>query len=72
MKAVIVEDEAIASRRLRHLIEELAPECEILTQISSVESGLKWFAENDFKVVTCILINKMEHNTIINSYTYCG
>ncbi|RNC87824.1 MAG: DNA-binding response regulator [Winogradskyella sp.] len=46
MKAVIVEDEDIASRRLRHLIEELAPECEILTQISSVESGLKWFAEN--------------------------
>lgn len=46
MNAVIVEDEAIASRRLRHLIEELAPECEILTQISSVESGLKWFAEN--------------------------
>ncbi|WP_299114704.1 LytTR family DNA-binding domain-containing protein [uncultured Winogradskyella sp.] len=47
MKAVIIEDEDIASRRLRHLIEELAPECEILTQISSVESGLKWFAEND-------------------------
>jgi len=46
MKAVIIEDEDIASRRLRHLIEELAPECEILTQISSVESGLKWFAEN--------------------------
>ena len=47
MKAVIVEDEDIASRRLRHLIEELAPECDILTHISSVQSGLKWFSEND-------------------------
>ena len=29
MKAVIVEDEAIASRRLANLIGELAPEMEI-------------------------------------------
>ncbi|GAB5563646.1 MAG: LytTR family DNA-binding domain-containing protein [Winogradskyella sp.] len=47
MKAVIIEDEDIASRRLKYLIEELAPDCEILTQISSVESGLKWFAKNE-------------------------
>ena len=47
MKAVIIEDEDIASRRLRHLIESLAPQCEILTQINSVESGLKWFANNE-------------------------
>ena len=46
MKAVIIEDEDIASRRLRNLIEELAPECEILEQISSVESGHKWFENN--------------------------
>ncbi len=46
MKAVIVEDEDIASRRLRQLIEELAPECEILERISSVESGHKWFQNN--------------------------
>jgi len=43
MTAVIIEDEDIASRRLRNLIEELAPQCEILARISSVESGLKWF-----------------------------
>ena len=47
MKALIIEDEDIASRRLRNLVEELAPECEILARISSVESGLKWFAQND-------------------------
>lgn len=46
MKAVIIEDEDIASRRLRNLIEELAPDCEILEQISSVESGHKWFENN--------------------------
>ncbi len=46
MKAVIVEDEAIASRRLRQLIVELAPELTIVSEITSVESGLKWFRDN--------------------------
>ncbi|CAM1369285.1 LytR/AlgR family response regulator transcription factor [Tenacibaculum xiamenense] len=47
MKAIIIEDEDIASRRLRNLIEELAPESEILEQISSVESGHQWFENNE-------------------------
>ncbi|MDC8002724.1 LytTR family DNA-binding domain-containing protein [Aureisphaera galaxeae] len=46
MKAVIVEDEAIASRRLANLIGELAPEMEIVGQVTSVENGSRWFAEN--------------------------
>jgi len=48
MKAVIIEDEDIASRRLRNLIKELVPDCEILAHISSVESGHKWFEENEY------------------------
>ncbi len=47
MNALIIEDEDIASRRLRNLIEELAPNCEILAQLSSVESGHKWFEHNE-------------------------
>ncbi|MFP2995665.1 LytTR family DNA-binding domain-containing protein [Spongiivirga sp. MCCC 1A20706] len=43
MTAVIVEDENIASRRLANLIGELAPDIEIVAQLTSVESGLKWF-----------------------------
>ncbi len=46
MKAVIVEDEGIASRRLAQLIGELAPEIEIVGQLTSVESGLRWFGEH--------------------------
>ncbi|MDY8134027.1 LytTR family DNA-binding domain-containing protein [Aquimarina sp. 2201CG5-10] len=46
MKAVIVEDENIASRRLASLIEELAPEIEITGRITSVESGRQWFNNN--------------------------
>ncbi len=46
MKAVIVEDEHIASRRLARLIEGLSPEIEIVAQLTSVESGLKWFDEH--------------------------
>ena len=47
MKALIIEDEDIASRRLKQLIEELAPNCQILDQISSVESGHLWFENNE-------------------------
>jgi two-component system response regulator LytT len=46
MKAVIIEDEDIASRRLKSLITEMLPECEILAQLSSVESAKKWFSIN--------------------------
>ncbi len=46
MKAVIVEDEHIASRRLAQLVGELAPEVEIVAQLTSVESGLAWFQDN--------------------------
>ncbi len=46
MTAVIIEDEDIAARRLRNLINELAPDCEILDRISSVEIGHEWFKNN--------------------------
>lgn len=48
MKAVIVEDEEFASKRLEQLINELAPEINIVANLSSVESGLKWFSKNSF------------------------
>ena len=46
MKAVIVEDESIAARRLARLVGELEPELEIVGELTSVESGLKWFEQN--------------------------
>ncbi|RKN31552.1 DNA-binding response regulator, partial [Aquimarina sp. AD1] len=46
MTAVIVEDENFASKRLASLIEELAPEINIIGQITSVENGRKWFDNN--------------------------
>ncbi|MEL6809964.1 MAG: LytTR family DNA-binding domain-containing protein [Bacteroidota bacterium] len=47
MKAVIVEDEPIASRRLANLIGELAPEMKIVGQVTSVENGNHWFEQNE-------------------------
>ena len=46
MKMVIVEDEAIAARRLAQLISEIFPESEVLAELNSVGKGMKWFAEN--------------------------
>lgn len=46
MRALIVEDEAIAARRLGNLIAELAPEIEIAGSLSSIEHASNWFQEN--------------------------
>lgn len=46
IRAVIVEDEEFAAKRLGQLVHELAPEIEILAQLNSVESGSQWFANN--------------------------
>ena len=46
MKAVIVEDEEFASKRLNQLVNELAPDVEIVATLNSVESGAFWFSEN--------------------------
>ncbi len=46
MTAVIIEDENIASRRLANLINEIAPEIEIASQLTSVESSMNWFERN--------------------------
>lgn len=46
MKALIIEDENIASKRLANLVKELAPDVEVLERISSVEEGVAWFKKN--------------------------
>ncbi|GMN09786.1 LytTR family DNA-binding domain-containing protein [Croceitalea sp. MTPC9] len=46
MKAVIVEDEEFASKRLAQLVNELAPDIEIASSLNSVESGSEWFSKN--------------------------
>lgn len=46
MKAVIVEDEEFAAKRLGKMVNELAPDITILTELNSVESGSKWFSMN--------------------------
>jgi two-component system response regulator LytT len=47
MRAVIIEDEEIASRRLKSLIGEMLPECRIEAELASVESAMNWFHHND-------------------------
>lgn len=47
MKAVIVEDEEFASKRLAQLVGELAPDIDIVAKINSVENGTLWFHKND-------------------------
>ncbi len=46
MKVLIVEDEAMAARRLNSLLEQLEPGIEVLAKLDSVKRVVKWLNEN--------------------------
>ena len=43
---LIIEDEEPAAKRLQKMLKEIEPEANVLDNIVSVSSGLKWFKEN--------------------------
>ncbi len=43
MKVLIIEDEGIAADRLTDLLKELNPTIEVIDQLDSVKSAVKWF-----------------------------
>jgi DNA-binding LytR/AlgR family response regulator len=47
MKVLIVEDEAMAARRLNSLLEQLEPGIEVVARLDSVKRVVKWLNEND-------------------------
>lgn len=47
MTILIIEDEEPAFKRLQKMLKEIEPDHELLDQIVSVSSALKWFAAND-------------------------
>ena len=46
MKVLIVEDESMASKRLTNLLLKLEPDIEILDQLDSVKTAVKWLSNN--------------------------
>ncbi len=46
MKIVILEDELMASKRLRSIVSKLEPSAEILEVLDSVESAVAWFKKH--------------------------
>lgn len=47
MRAVIIEDEEFAAKRLGQMVNELAPEIQVEATLNSVESGSHWFSNNE-------------------------
>lgn len=46
MKAIIIEDEELAARRLRALINECDPEIEVIAMLESISDSIEWFNQN--------------------------
>ena len=46
MKVLIVEDESMAAKRLTNLLLKLEPDIEILDQLDSVKTAVKWLSNN--------------------------
>lgn len=47
MKALIIEDEAPAVRRLKKLVEELSVNVEVVGEIDTVQGAIEWFENNE-------------------------
>lgn len=46
MKALIIEDELLIARELRHKIEQVAPDVTVLEHLPSLKTARKWFLNN--------------------------
>ena len=46
MKAIIIEDEAVAVRQLIRVLQKVAPTIEIVETLESIESAVYWFSNN--------------------------
>ena len=46
MKVLIIEDEALAARRLKKMISEYDNDIEIVGELESVEESIRWFKHN--------------------------
>lgn len=46
MKVIIIEDEALASQRLKKMILDYDPEIEVIAELESVGESVKWFNKN--------------------------
>jgi DNA-binding LytR/AlgR family response regulator len=51
MKAVIIEDEALAAERLEKMLKELVPDITIVAKLASVESSVAWLKENSIDLI---------------------
>lgn len=47
MRLLIIEDEILASNRLKKLVGEIDPSIEVIDVIDSVEDGIRWFKTYD-------------------------
>ncbi len=55
MKVIIIEDESIALRKLKKLIEEISPEIEIVAALESVFDAKKWFEINSLSEIDLMI-----------------
>jgi len=46
MKIVIVEDELVAIRNLRNILQQIAPHTHVVAELESVEEAISWFRTN--------------------------
>ena len=46
MKALIIEDEVLAAQSLQKLVQEVAPDTEVIGVLQSIEESVAWFDEN--------------------------
>lgn len=46
MTALIIEDEYLAAERLQKLIQKVAPDCQVVSTVGSIEKAVEWLENN--------------------------
>lgn len=46
MTVLLLEDETLAAERLQNLLNELAPDVQVVAHLKSIESGVEWLQQN--------------------------
>lgn len=54
MKIILIEDEAIAMRRMKKLLLEIRPKSTIIAELESVQDAKEWLAKNNTETVDLV------------------
>lgn len=65
MKAIIIEDEAVAAQALQHQLQEVAPEIDVVAVLQSIDESIEWITTNPLPDVAFVDIHLADGSSFV-------